>query len=314
VKILLADDDPVSRATLETMLVEQGYDVIAAEDGTRAWNILASPDAPPLALLDWVMPGVEGIELCRRVRRRRNAPYVYIVLLTGRHGKEDLVTGMKSGADDYLVKPADPEELGARLRAGRRVIELQQALLEDRARLREQATRDPLTSLWNRAWMLENLRRELARANRRNESLSIALVDVDRFKAVNDGYGHLAGDAVLCECARRIESSVREYDKVGRYGGDELLIILPECGPEAARDMADRIRHRVAAEPVPSAVAAVSATVSIGVATKPVDRTADAGTLIATADSALYRAKRDGRDTVVAATIGETTIQAAGLS
>src|SRR5262245_4230092 len=134
------------------MLSQQGYEVIAAEDGTRAWSILASPEAPPLALFDWVMPGIEGIELCRRVRRRRNAPYVYIVLLTGRHGKEDLVLGMKSGADDYLVKPADPDELGVRLRAGRRVIELQQALLEDRARLREQATRDPLTNLWNRAW------------------------------------------------------------------------------------------------------------------------------------------------------------------
>jgi len=303
VKILVADDDPVSRAALEATLSDQEYEVVGAKDGEEAWSILASRDAPLLALVDWVMPRLDGIGLFRRLRRRRNGPYVYIVLLTGKYGKEDVVLGMAAGADDYLVKPADPAELAARLRAGRRIVELQEALLAAAECLREQATHDTLTGLWNRAWMVENLRREIARANRRSEALSIALIDVDRFKEVNDRRGHLAGDAVLRETAARIEGCVRSYDRVGRYGGDEILIILPECAAPAARHMAQRVRSRMAAEPIHAHGGSIPITVSVGVATKPIGREANAEALIAAADAALYRAKDRGRDMVAATTI-----------
>jgi two-component system cell cycle response regulator len=303
VKILLADDDPVCRALLETTLVSWGYDVNSVSDGVAAWRILEQKDAPLLAIVDWMMPKLDGLELCRRVRERP-APYVYLVLVTARDCKEDIIQGIAAGADDYLTKPVDLHELEVRLRAGRRVLDLQQALLEAHDRLRVQATHDPLTGLWNRAWILEKLHRELARSDRHKSVVSVVLTDIDNFKHVNDEHGHLAGDAVLREIAQRIQGSVREYDRIGRYGGDEILVVLPECDAADALRMAQRIRERIVTAPMETSEGTFNPTISMGVATSPAHRV-DPMCMIRAADLALYRAKSLGRNCVETATSGD---------
>jgi diguanylate cyclase (GGDEF)-like protein len=303
-KILVADDDPVCRAVLEAALAAWGYEVVSVADGTQAWTVFESEDAPLLAILDWVMPSLDGIEVCRRLRERKAVPYVYVLLLTARNGKDDVVQGMDAGADDYLTKPVDLHELQARLRAGRRVLDLQGALLEAQEGLRIQATHDPLTGLWNRASILDNLARELARAARRTTAVSLVLADIDNFKAINNTFGHLAGDAVLRETAQRITQSVREYDRIGRYGGDELMVVLPECDTPAARGMAERIRGRIVATPMETSEGTVEPTISLGVATSPGHRV-EPNHLIRAADIALYRAKKLGRNAVEIATTAD---------
>jgi diguanylate cyclase (GGDEF)-like protein len=196
-----------------------------------------------LAILDWMMPGLDGVEVCRKVRQAGGAPYVYLIMLTGRAERRDVVQGMGAGADDYLSKPFDEQELRVRLRAGRRIVDLQEAL-------RTLATRDALTGTWNRRAILEILRRELARGAREGTPVGVVLADLDHFKRVNDTLGHLTGDAVLSEAARRIGAALRPYDALGRYGGEEFLIVLPGCDPEGASQVAERVRGRVAEAPV----------------------------------------------------------------
>src|SRR5579883_3074258 len=238
-RVLIADDSIVSRHLLDATLRKWGYEVVVACDGVEAWEILQSPDAPKLVILDWVMPGLTGPEVCRRVRERAKSPetksesYTYILLLTSKSLKEDLIEGMESGADDYVTKPFDQHELKARLRAGTRIIDLEQQLVTAREELREQATRDFLTRIWNRSSILDILQRELARGGREHRPVGVILADLDHFKAVNDTYGHFAGDAVLLEFARRVQASMRQYDSIGRYGGEEFLIVLPGCDEEA---------------------------------------------------------------------------------
>ncbi len=228
-KILIADDSIVSRHLLEATLRKWGYDVMVACDGAEALELLQRQDAPSLIILDWMMPGMTGVEVCRRIRQRDGEPYTYILLLTSKSQKEDLIEGMEAGADDYITKPFDQNELQVRLRAGTRLVDLQAQLLKAREDLREQATRDFLTRLWNRSSIITELGRELARAVREARPLGVVIVDLDHFKHVNDTYGHLAGDAVLREAARRMQNSIRQYDSIGRYGGEEFLILFPGC-------------------------------------------------------------------------------------
>jgi diguanylate cyclase (GGDEF)-like protein len=299
VKILLAEDDDISRHILRETVRRWGYDVVTADDGLEAWRLLQEKDAPKLAILDWIMPGMDGIDVCRRIRDEIKEPYVYVLLLTSKSEKQDIIEGMGAGADDYILKPFDPQELRMRLSAGRRIIELQAQLLATRESLRYHATHDSLTGLSNRGEILDRLQRELNRASREQSSVAVIMVDVDHFKSINDSYGHIAGDMVLAELAERMRKGIRSYDAVGRYGGEEFLIILPGCNATNALKHAERLREMVTSEPVVLADSSVFVTVSLGVVAKPHCELEDLNCLIRAADSALYRAKSGGRNQVV---------------
>jgi two-component system cell cycle response regulator len=300
VQVLLADDDRLSRHLLAHSLQRWGYHVIQAEDGAQASRILAAPGAPRLAILDWMMPGMTGPALCREVRRARREPYTYVLLLTARNERKDIIEGLDSGADDYLTKPFDAQELQVRLRAGRRILDLEAELVAARESLRVQATHDPLTGTWNRLAILEALNRELARGARERTALAIVMADLDRFKRINDRHGHLAGDAVLREAARRMSACLRPYDQVGRYGGEEFLVLLPAAPGDNAVHLAERIRAAVGEQPIDACGTPVRATLSLGV-TVSFGGAGSPEDLIQSADQALYRAKQNGRNRVESA-------------
>src|SRR6476660_9042834 len=210
-RILIADDSIVSRHLLEATLRKWGYEVVVAADGLEAWDALQGENPPRLAILDWVMPGLTGPEVCSRVREnsKNKEDYTYIVLLSSKSQREDLIVGLESGADDYLTKPFDQHELKVRLRAGTRIIDLHRELVSAREELREQATKDFLTRIWNRSSIFGILERELGRAEREGRAVGIVMADLDRFKSINDTFGHYAGDIVLKEFARRMQISIR---------------------------------------------------------------------------------------------------------
>lgn len=289
VSILVADDDGVARTLLRATLQRWGYDVRVARDGLEARDHLESDSPPCLAILDWMMPGIDGPELCRRVRSRAG-PYTYLLLLTARTAKADLVSGLDAGADDYIQKPFDHSELQARLRVGQRIVSLEEEL-----RLR--ASRDSLTGLWSRGALLDLLPREAARSRRARTTLALAMADLDHFKRVNDTWGHLAGDAVLRECGRRMQACVRPYDLVGRYGGEEVLLVLPQCDAQSAQIVAERVRATVGATPVQWGDVRIGVSVSIGLTLLSED--AEITSALERADAALYRAKAAGRNQVV---------------
>lgn len=298
-KVLIADDSILSRHLLEATLRKWNYEVIVACDGNEAWSILEGPDAPSLAILDWVMPGLSGLDVCRLVRKQNREPYTYILLLTSKNLKEDVIEGLEAGADDYVTKPFDQNELNVRLRAGRRIVELQAELLKAREELREQATHDSLTRIWNRPAILEILQREVDRAARESVPLSVVMVDLDHFKSVNDTHGHVAGDAVLCEAVRRMQTSMRKYDAIGRYGGEEFLIVLPGCDRENSCKQAERLRAAISGEAMMLSDCAIAVAASFGVTTVSDASRVTPEQLVRAADDALYQAKREGRDRVV---------------
>jgi diguanylate cyclase (GGDEF)-like protein len=297
---LVAEDNPVFQAMLRSMLSKWGYDVALARDGNEAWRLLQPDGAPRLAILDWMMPGIDGVELCRRVRAAGREPYQYILLLTARTDSEDLVEGMDAGADDYLTKPFKAQELRVRLRAGRRILDLQEELLAAREALRDQATHDGLTGLLNRSTILDTLQNEAERAMRERRPLAIVLVDLDRFKLINDTHGHLAGDAVLREAARRMKHACRRYDAIGRYGGEEFLVIVPGCDSAASQAQAERLCANLASQPFAAAGVSLSVTCSIGVSWREHPLPSQMDAFIREADEALYAAKDRGRNRVAA--------------
>jgi two-component system cell cycle response regulator len=300
-KILIADDEPVSRRMLQVLLEKWGYDVISAEDGDAAWEKLKIPDAPRMALLDWMMPGQNGVDVCRALRKLRPAPYTYILLLTAKDAKESVVEGLESGADDYLTKPFNPQELKARIRVGLRLLELEDNLVQAREAMRFKATHDTLTGVWNRGAILESLDREVWRSRREGLSLGVLIGDLDHFKSVNDTYGHLAGDAVLREVSKRLQTGVRPYDAVGRYGGEEFLILLPGCNGSDTREKAERLREAILQEPVVTSTGTLNVTMSIGAVATADWPTDTANQILQMADLALYRAKEEGRNRSVMA-------------
>jgi diguanylate cyclase (GGDEF)-like protein len=295
-RILVAEDDPVSRRVLEAFLTKWGYEVILAANGTDALETLEKHDAPRLAVLDWMMPGLEGVQVCQRVREGATRPYTYMVLLTARGQKEDLLKGLDMGADDYLTKPFDAQELRARLHVGQRIVDLQDALISTRDKLQFQATHDLLTGISNRGGVLDALGRERSRQIREGGSFGIVLTDIDHFKWVNDAHGHLVGDTVLKEVARMIAACIRPYDTLGRYGGEEFLIIVPSSDSAGTMGLAERIRKTLASQSITTSAGPIQITMSLGVAVSSEGFALDPQVLLHLADEALYCAKHHGRN------------------
>jgi diguanylate cyclase (GGDEF)-like protein len=291
-RILVADDDPVSRQALEALLANWGYDVTTVADGESACGILEDVAAPRLAILDWTMPGLDGAEVCRALRCHAREPYIYI-LLTAPDAQLDVVRGLEAGVDDYLTKPFDPQELKARLRAGRRALALLDSLLSARDALRYQSAEDPLTGLVSRPEALSCLSREIARSARRGSPLAVALSDLDEFELLNRTYGYPAGDAVLSEAARRIRSSTRPHDVVRRYGTHRFIIVLSDCDQGSARKYAQRFHQTIHGPFTDFVEERLRLTASVGLATadgsrfQNGDTSQQAGSLVRAADAAL---------------------------
>jgi two-component system cell cycle response regulator len=295
-RILVAEDDPVSRRVLELFLIKWGFEVVLCGSGIEALRLLERLDAPRLVLLDWMMPGMEGVEVCRKIRQFENRPYIYVLLLTARARKDDVLQGLGSGADDYVTKPFEPQELRARLNIGQRVLGLQDKLIASRDDLLFQATHDSLTHTSNRGVIMDRLRSERSRQGRGGGDFAIMFVDIDHFKHVNDMHGHLVGDAVLVEIADRIMKSVRPHDSVGRYGGEEFLIVAPSADAMGGLRLAQRIRQEIERRPVLVDGSSVSITASFGVAASTMNRLVDPQDMLRAADDALYHAKAGGRN------------------
>jgi diguanylate cyclase (GGDEF)-like protein len=313
-RVLIADDDTISRRLLKVILEKNHCDVVEAEDGSGAWAALQQPDPPRLAILDWMMPKMDGIQICQELRKGITDPYIYVLLLATKNLKADVVSGLKAGADDYLTKPFHAQELLARLWTGKRMIDLQGKLIAAREALREAATHDPLTALWNRSAIVDYLKAELARAQRQCGFLSVIMLDIDHFKAINDTYGHQVGDTVLGEVAQRLMSIMRPYDAVGRYGGEEFLIVVSGCDGHDSVGVAERIRARIDDHPVDTYAGEISVTASLGVSTAGGGNPVDFESFLRSADEALYRAKRTGRNRVEVAVLTSTPRKCAGIN
>jgi len=291
-KILIVEDDPVSRRLLESFLSEWGYSVQLAANGSEAFELLQKPEAPNLLISDWMMPEMDGLELCRRIRAMGKDGYTYFIILTAKGKKEDIVKGLEAGADDFLVKPFSHEELKCRIQIGERILNLEERILQ-------LANTDALTGVLNRRAFMHRMEEEIHRAMRRQEPFSLIMVDIDHFKKINDAYGHQAGDFVLKKFANLLSTSVRPYDLTARYGGEEFILCLPGTNGLQAESVAERVRRNVAAEPIEIAGHSESfqVTASFGVAfSLGVEDTIH--TVIKRADDALYKAKQEGRNRV----------------
>ncbi len=298
-KILIADDDPAELFKLEDFLVEWGYEVVSVSNGNDVWGALSTKNPPRLLLLDWMMPGMDGLEVCRKIREQAREPYAYILMLTSKTSKEDLVKGMDAGADDYITKPYNWAELKVRLRAGHRIVKLNEELLKTRNNFKLQASLDPLTGTLNRRAINNELKRAMARSCRDGKSFALVMLDVDHFKETNDKYGHLAGDQVLCEIVNRLNSTMRSYEFIGRYGGEEFLLILQGCDCEKkAIIQAERLRKFIFEKPVNTSEGMIKISASFGIAMFNSNKEMEIKSLIKQADDALYLAKERGRNRV----------------
>jgi two-component system, cell cycle response regulator len=297
-RILVAEDECVTQRILHALLRNWGDEVVTVTNGSAAWEMLDRDNAPRLAIIDWMIPDINGLEICQRLRRLENRPYTYVLLITSRSQSDDPLRALEAGADDYLTKPINHSELRARLQTGRRILGLQEQLLAAQEELKKKASHDGLTALWNRGAVLEILERELIHGAREGVPLSIIMCDLDYFKRINDNFGHLTGDAALREAADRLRAALRESDWLGRYGGEEFLAVLPDCDLTEGMRIAERLRHAIAVEPFPLAEGPMALTVSIGVAATDGKRTLPMNHLLHVADAALFRAKRAGRNRV----------------
>ena len=298
-QVLVVEDSAVYRKLIGDHLRSWGFGVTLAESGCEAWQILEQPGSPKLVLLDWVLPDLDGPELCKRIRLAGSSgPYVYVILLTSKEGHQNMLDAMQAGADDYLVKPFDELELKARLLVGKRILNLQEELVSARESMRHAATHDSLTGLMNRGEILTMLERELERARRERNPVGVILGDIDHFKSVNDTLGHLFGDEALREIGRRLRTLLRVYDGVGRYGGEEFLMILPNCDLPGALLRATELRETIANTPVICSGEERLITMSMGVAISACDGKSEVEALLNQADAGLYAAKEKGRNRI----------------
>ncbi len=290
-KVLIAEDNVILSRNLAKNISDWGYKVITARNGSEAWNSILKENIR-LAILDWMMPGIDGITLCRKIRKElptKKSEYVYIILLTGKNQQDEIIEGLSAGADDYMIKPANLFELKVRLMNGSRIIDL-----EDKRILL--ATTDSLTDLWNRRKIFEIFEEELDRGTREHVDVGAIMIDIDNFKQINDNFGHAAGDRVLAEVAFRLKHALRLYDKIGRYGGDEMLIVLPNCGQINMTVIAERLRRVICSKKINTNAGDLEITISLGGASTQSLKEISLDKLLESSDKALYLAKRRGRN------------------
>ncbi|MEP6995362.1 MAG: diguanylate cyclase [Acidobacteriota bacterium] len=309
-RALIADSDPDRLRQLEGWLTKWGYEVGPAGNGVEAWNRLSTEASPTLVILAWKMDAMHGIDVCRRLRLQPGLPSAYVLLIADDRGTDDLLDGLNAGADDFLFMPLDAVEVRARVRTGARIVEVEEALRASQDALRIQSTRDAVTGSWNHATILDLLQKERERARRKSGSVGVVLADLDEFRKVNENLGHPVGDEVLREAARRMSSSVRPYDAVGRYGGEEFLIVLPGSDGLGALTVAERIREAFAKRPVDTSAGPVPLTLSLGVAAEGGEAVTDSASLLQAADSALKRAQNTGRNRAALSDNSGVTIDA----
>ncbi len=290
-RVLLVDDDGVTRSVLAKLLEVRGFEVIEAESGGTALRLLSQQAAPRLAVIDWNMGTMNGPELCRILRGRN--PYVYIVLTTAREGRKPLAEAMNAGADGYLQKPVEADELEAWLVAGQRVVELRDRLQAAQVELERVVTHDALTGLRNRGSLLEVLGRELRRSRRTKSPTGVVLLDLDRLGKVNDAHGRSVGDEVLVDVAKRCLGVVRDYDAFGRFGGEEFLAVLSGSTALNAQTVGERLLQALSSSPVATSVGALSVSASAGAASTDLGHL-DAEALLGAAFVALEQAKNEG--------------------
>ena len=299
--ILIAEDNPVSGKMLEKIFVQEGHKVIIAENGRVAMEKFNNKFCP-IVITDWMMPEMNGLELCRAIRSGDRQSYVYIILVTANNEKQKVVTGLEAGADDYITKPYNPAELIARLNTGIRFLRLEESLKKANEEIRKLSIKDSLTGSYNRAFISQHLPKELKRAIRYNRPLSLIFCDIDHFKRINDTFGHNVGDQVLKELIRIISNAIRmNMDWIGRYGGEEFIVVLPETDIHGAYFIAERLRKKVEAMVVKTMGETISITASFGVS----EFNHETGyevcgyeELINVADQYMYQAKNEGRNMV----------------
>ncbi|MCP4349229.1 MAG: diguanylate cyclase [Desulfobacterales bacterium] len=294
-KLLIAEDDSMTRLALRKNLKRWGYDVLETKDGAEAWNMLSAEDPPRIAILDWMMPGMEGIDICKLLHESDKTPFIYTILLTSRADKEDIVEALDNGAYDFLSKPVHSAELRSRIAVGVRLVEADDKLREYAAEMERLATTDSLTGLYNRRYFFEKAGKELELAMQNKTQLSLILMDIDHFKKVNDTYGHFAGDEALKALTACCKETLYDYDLFSRFGGEEFAILLPGTDKDTAFKLAEQMRKVIGEISIDFTGQSFNVTVSIGVAS--MDNTGESlETILKRADDAMYQAKKNGRN------------------
>lgn len=296
-KILIADDDPISRKILSKVVTDIGYEPVTVSNGKEALDRVKRKEFSVI-LLDWMMPGMDGIEVCREIRRLDAEHVCYIIINSAREGSNDISRALMAGANDYISKKTNSTELKARIGVAVRTAQLEKKLIDLNNQLKYLVRTDSLTGLLNHAAILKELSMELDRGKRDGTSTSILMLDLDRFKAVNDTYGHQIGDKVIKAFSSLLGQSCRSFDRIGRYGGEEFLIVLPRTQREESISIGDRIRTRAATLQIDKEIENLRVTCSIGCCTAEKSEK-HSSSMVAAADSALFRAKKAGRNKVV---------------